>query len=207
MKLRNWKAWLLGGVACGLASVAQAGVLPISETVTLVGGKFNHTYSVIVTNDSVLQPGDFFTVYDFGGLVPDTNLQPANFTFSTALATGASNDDPAIANLTWTYTGGTPLTGTGELMQFTASSTASGSGAWEFASKSHLQDGSVVFNNFAETIIRPDDDDDDDDDDDTPPGGDPQTPPGVPEPTTLALLAAGVPLAMFMRRRKDKNVA
>lgn len=203
MKLRNWKAWLLGGVACGLASVAQAGVLPISETVTLVGGKFNHTYSVIVTNDTVLQPGDFFTVYDFGGMIADTNLQPANFTFSTSLATGAANDDPAMPNLTWTYSGSTALQGTGELMQFTVASTSSGSGAWEFASKSHLKDGSVVFNNFAETILPPE----------SPGGGteepneEPETPPGVPEPTTLALMAAGVPLAMFMRRRKDKVVA
>jgi hypothetical protein len=201
MKIRNWKAWLLGGVAGGLASVTQAGVLPISETVSLNGGKFNHTYSVVVTNDSVLQPGDFFTIFDFGGMIADSNIQPADFTFSVSGSTSASNDDPAIPNLTWTYSGSSPLQGTGEIMQFTVSSTMSGTGAYEFASQSHLADGSLVFTNYAETIIRADNPIGEPEE----PSPEPQSPPGVPEPTTLLLLGAGLPVAMLMRRRREKE--
>jgi uncharacterized membrane protein len=65
-----------------------------------------------------LEAGDFFTIYDFAGLASGSNLQPANWAFSSALTGitpaninggavigGQIVDDPTVANLTWTYTG------------------------------------------------------------------------------------------------------
>ena len=55
-------------------------------------------------------------LYDFGSLVPGSNLQPANWAFSSSLlgttpSTVLPQDDPNVFNITWTYTGTTPIQG------------------------------------------------------------------------------------------------
>ncbi|HJZ90116.1 MAG TPA: hypothetical protein VKE40_04540 [Gemmataceae bacterium] len=101
------------GALCALLLVtgeAGAGLLPIHVAITPEGNDFRYTYSVLLQSDAVLKPGDYFTIFDFAGLVSGTNNQPGSFTFSTD-ATGpvptgvVPNDDPALPNLTWRYTG------------------------------------------------------------------------------------------------------
>ncbi len=75
-----------------------------------------------------VESGDFFTIYDFAGLVSGSNSQSANWTFSSALLgptaqTTFPEDDPALTNLTWTYSGptitnSTTVTGFSELSLF-----------------------------------------------------------------------------------------
>ena len=87
-----------------------------------VGG-FTWNYAGFVTNLQTVEPGDFFTIYDFGAFVPKSNLQPTGWTFSSALV-GVNpplvipTDDPAVRNLTWTYTGTTPIDGIAPLGDF-----------------------------------------------------------------------------------------
>ena len=87
-----------------------------------VGG-FTWNYAGFVTNLQTVEPGDFFTIYDFGAFVPKSNLQPTGWTFSSALV-GVNpplvipTDDPAVRNLTWTYTGTTPIDGIARLGDF-----------------------------------------------------------------------------------------
>src|SRR4051794_12252303 len=70
------------------------------------------TYTANVTDEQNANSTDFFTIYDFGSIVPSSNTQPAGWTFSTSLVgpnppqTNAP-DNPNILNLTWTYTGPT----------------------------------------------------------------------------------------------------
>jgi hypothetical protein len=67
-------------------------------------------YTINVTSFQEAHPGDFFTIYDFGNIIPASNVQPAGWTFSTSLlgptpAQINAPDNPAILNLTWTYNG------------------------------------------------------------------------------------------------------
>jgi hypothetical protein len=67
-------------------------------------------YTINVTSLQEAHTGDFFTIYDFGSIVPNSNLQPAGWTFSTSLvgptpAKINAPDNPNILNLTWTYNG------------------------------------------------------------------------------------------------------
>jgi hypothetical protein len=87
----------------------------------LTTGGFTWNYAVDVNPTTNIEHGDFFTIYDFGTFVPGSNVQPTGWTFSSAL-TGVTPspmpptvipvDNPSIANLTWTYTGTTPINGT-----------------------------------------------------------------------------------------------
>src|SRR5258708_2884215 len=68
-------------------SPAQAGLLPVSVTVTPEAGNFRWTYAVVLPTDSKLQSGDFFTIYDFGGLVAGSAAAPDGWT-ATVTKTG-----------------------------------------------------------------------------------------------------------------------
>jgi len=86
-------------------------------------GGFTWNYATNVTIDQMVTPGDFFTIYDFGTFNPGSNLQPTGWTFSSAL-TGQNpslvipTDNPALLNLTWTYTGTTTINGAQALGNF-----------------------------------------------------------------------------------------
>src|SRR5258708_3991227 len=72
LMLRSWK---LATLAVGLAAVAlvgraDAGLIPTNVSVTPDGSNFRWTYAVVVTTDVKVNPGDYFTIYDFGGIVP-----------------------------------------------------------------------------------------------------------------------------------------
>ncbi len=115
------KAYLLGLVAVG-ASIftARGDIIPTLSSISPSGSNFTWNYSANVTLDETINPGDFFTIYDFGSIVPASNLQPSGWTFSTSLlgvtpALVLPTDNPNILNLTWTYNGTTPITGSAAL--------------------------------------------------------------------------------------------
>lgn len=203
---RNWIARLFAAalIAAGVSAEAQAGLLPVSVSVQPEAGNFRWTYSVVLPTDMKLQSGSYFTIYDFGGYVagsanlsspfPD-NSALANWTLSTSNVGPTPNrlnpqDDPNTTNLTWTYNG--PTLGPGQLTlgNFSAASLYQGSQSSFFTGTNPRSTGEID-SNITETI--------------SPMGQNPPPPPGVPEPTTLALAGLGLPfvgVARWLRRKK-----
>ncbi len=107
-------------IAClfGILGVAAAHANVIPSFVSAAPGSTTTlwSYTINVTVDQEVHSGDFFTIYDFGSIIPFSNVQPAGWVFSTSL-TGVTPpktlppDNPALLNLTWTYTGSTALSG------------------------------------------------------------------------------------------------
>jgi hypothetical protein len=109
------RLFLLCALGIGLASI-RADVIPTLTSTSPTGSNFTWNYTTNVTVDQMVQHGDFFTIYDFGSFVSGSNIQPANWSFSSALTgTNPSNvivtDNPSLLNLTWVYTGDTPVVG------------------------------------------------------------------------------------------------
>jgi len=121
MKATHSLVFLVLGAA--LVSISSADVIPTLSSTTPIGSSFTWNYSTNVTVDQMVQPGDFFTVYDFGNFTPGSNMQPANWTFSSAL-TGKNpslvtvTDNPALLNLTWVYNGASAINGSALLGMF-----------------------------------------------------------------------------------------
>jgi hypothetical protein len=115
------KAFILGLVLLGLGVlIARADIIPTLSSVTGSSPNFTWNYSANVTINETINAGDFFTIYDFGSIAPGSNTQPAGWTFSQALvgptaALTSPTDNPNILNLTWTYSGTTPITGSAAL--------------------------------------------------------------------------------------------
>jgi len=111
------KKYLWGAFAlCVAFASVHANVIPTNLSEVPEGSNFRWNYSANVTLDQRVEAGDYFTIYDFGSLVVGSNLQPANWTFSSSLlgitpSTVLPEDDPNVLNITWTYTGATPITG------------------------------------------------------------------------------------------------
>ena len=187
---RTWIARLLAVAALAAAGqTASAGLLPVSVTVTPEAGNFRWTYAVVLPTDMKLQAGDYFTIYDFGGLVPGSTSAPDGWTFTPNAKTPdrlTPQDDPNIPNLTWTYSGpmmdGTKA-GLGNFWAVSLYGTTTDS---MFTALTHrTSDGKFDSNITPTTVPVP-----------APP------PPGVPEPATLALAGLGLPLLALARRRK-----
>ena len=102
---------------------ARGDIIPTLGSVTAEGSDFRWNYTTNVTIDQMVLTGDYFTIYDFGNLVPGSNQQPAGWTFSSLLVgvtapTVLPQDDAGIFNLTWTYSGTTPINGAAFLGTF-----------------------------------------------------------------------------------------
>src|SRR5438445_10502309 len=83
---------------------AQAGMIPTNVSVAPDGSNFRWTYAVVVTTDVKVNPGDSFTIYDFGGLVTGSVMAPDGWSVSTASATPGRpgtkpNDNTAVPDL------------------------------------------------------------------------------------------------------------
>jgi hypothetical protein len=195
----RWTSARLIAVAVAAAAFAaptQAGIIPASVTVTPEAGNFRWTYSVVLPTDMKLQAGDYFTIYDFGGLVPGTNSQPTDWSFNTSkvgpVPVGlAPVDSPGADNLSWTYNGATIPTGQVGLGNFWAVSSVGTSATVAFTAQNPQASTGQIDRNIVDTLAP------------AIPG--PVTPPsGVPEPTTMLMAALGIPMlgaARMIRRR------
>ena len=182
-------------LACAAAAVAAAGpaaagLLPTQWTVTPEDGNYRWTYAIVLPTDSQIRTGDYFTIYDFAGYVPDSNSQPANWVFTTRNLGPTPRDvlpmdDPAVPNVSWKYTGPTVTTGQIGLGNFWALSTYGQSADSFFTASTHRTSDGRRDNNITTTTVPV-----------------PVATPSVPEPATLALVGLGLPLAALLRRRK-----
>jgi hypothetical protein len=197
MTRHSWKvAVLLAGIA-GLWVVpnAEAGLIPTNVSVTPDSGNFRWTYAVVVTTDVNVNPGDFFTIYDFGGLVNASIVAPAGWTLSTTMSgpTPAGTnpaDDPGIPNLTFKYTGTTPINGQQGLGNFMANSIYGESTTSDFTSITHRQVDGRSEANITSTDVPV-----------------PGSVHATPEPATLAMFGIGLPMLSifrFLRNRRKK---
>jgi hypothetical protein len=120
------KTFFLGLLAVGATLFSARGdIIPTlsPNPPGSAAGGFTWNYSTNVTVDQMVTHGDFFTIYDFGNFASGSNLQPTGWAFSSALVgTNPSLvlpvDNPSILNLTWTYTGTTPINGSALLGDF-----------------------------------------------------------------------------------------
>lgn len=120
------KTFVLGSIVLAVGIfAARADIIPTlsPNPPAATSGGFLWNYSVNVTIDQMVTTGDFFTIYDFGAFNAGSNTQPAGWTFSSSLlGTNPSlvtvADNPSLLNLTWTYTGTTPITGSSPLGDF-----------------------------------------------------------------------------------------
>lgn len=101
---------LLAIPAFVLGTTAQAGLLPVTVTVLPESGNYRWTYSIVLPTDSQLRSGDYFTIYDFGGMVANSASHPEGWAYTETsrgpVPVGVEPDDNAtLPNLTWTYTG------------------------------------------------------------------------------------------------------
>ena len=145
------KKFLLSVIAVtALSFGARADIIPTLDSVSNNGnGTFTWNYDARVTLDQKVMTGDFFTIYDFGNIVPGSNTQPAGWTFSSSLvgttpALVNPTDNPALLNLTWTYAGATTIVGPADLGIFSIQTTTSGSRTGQFAAEATRSTGPQV---------------------------------------------------------------
>lgn len=189
---------------------ANAGLLPVSVTVQPEAGNFRWTYSVVLPTDMKLQAGSYFTIYDFAGYqagsasVSSTSPDPSFSQYWTLSTTALGptpdrlnpQDDPNIANLTFTYNGPTIPAGQLTLGNFAATSSFGTTGDSFFTATNQAAATGQVDSNITSTLV--------------PKGTDVPPPIGTPEPTTLVLAGLGLPLiglGRLLRRKTAPTVA
>jgi hypothetical protein len=197
MARRTWIARLFTAAVAAVAvsQTASAGIIPASVTVTPDGGNFRWTYAAVLPTNLLLQSGNYFTIYDVGGLVPGTISTPSGWTATTGIAVAAPtgldpHDSGTAPDITFKYTGPT-ITGQVGLGNFMFDSTISKASTLTWTASNVNASTLAPDQNITQT---------------TGPaapinhsggGG----PPAVPEPTTLALAGLGLPLIALARRR------
>ncbi len=176
------------------APLAPAGLLPGEVTLTAEGGTTRLTYAVVLPTDSQLKAGNYFTIYDFAGYIPGSEAAPDGWKFGLANvgptpAATDPQDDPAVPNLSWTYTGPT-LDGQAGLGNFWASSQFIDVGPTYFTAQTQTTIGGRTDTNITTTLVPVG----------TASGGGPT----VPEPGTLVLAGLGLPAAALVGRRRGR---
>jgi hypothetical protein len=168
----------------------------VSFAVLSEGGNYRFSYGIVLTTDTFIKPGDFFTIYDFAGFVPGSNSQPDGWVFSasnTGKTPGNTDpaDDPGVPNLTWVYQGA-QVDGQQGLGNFMASSSYASYQFDSFTARTNRIVDGRIDSNITDTQVPV-------------PGPGPGPGPATPEPATLALAGLGLPLlglARALRRRR-----
>jgi PEP-CTERM motif len=182
-------------VALGLAVLgsgsAKAGLLPVAVSVTPEAGNYRWTYAIVLPTDSQLQSGNYFTIYDFRGLIPNSEFAPEGWEFTTTKlgptpALLLPDDNPDLPNLSFRYTGPTIDAGQTGLGNFWAVSEFGERTDSFFTARTNRTSDGRFDENITETVV--------------PVPADTPPPPPVPEPTTLALAGLGLPLVALARR-------
>ena len=202
--MRYWTlaAGLVVTAALGTPNVSRAGLIPVQFSMTPEAGNYQYTYAILLPSESVLQKGDYFTIYNFEGLVPGTamasgSISSANWQFSSSLVGPTPPgivtppDSPNAPNLTWTYNGPTIQGGQTGLGNFSAVS------IYPYTTQSWLAAITGSVTGQADANITP-----------TSVPVPTAPPPGVPEPATLALAFLGMPflgMARWVRQRKFRH--
>jgi hypothetical protein len=179
-----------GAVTCSFDMALSANVCTYNYTATL------HSQTMVT---AAPDEAEFFTIYDFNGFISGTDTSPAGWAFSSSgsgqtpdmIAIGAK-DDPAIPNLTWTYTGGSNITDGSTISGFSAKSFFGPATVTDwYSSQAHKQGdtpGGIVQNVGPVQVPQP-----------------PQNEPGdVPEPMSMALLGGGL-IAMGLLPRRFRK--
>ncbi|HSQ58699.1 MAG TPA: PEP-CTERM sorting domain-containing protein [Gemmata sp.] len=185
--------------ALASTTAARAGLVPVAVSITPDAGMYRYTYAIVLPTDAVLRPGDYFTIYNFDGFVPGSNMASgspysANWSFSTALIGPTPNgtlpqDDPGILNLSWKYSGPEiNVDASVGLGNFWALSIYPDTTQSWFTASTGSVSGRTDSNITPTTVPVP-----------TAP------PPGVPEPGTLLLAGLGLPVAAMLRRLRLKS--
>lgn len=221
------KAATIGGlVALGLFAT---GTQPAHATITMDfvsvtgAGPFTWTYNGNVSTLARVNPagvgtpgpggvgpapGDFFTFYDFAGLISGSETAPAGWIvqeqnlgatpgfnliggFNDAHYPGIiPADDPGITNVTFRYTGAPVLGGPTPLGVFTINSTTNLGIVDSASSADHVNNPGDPTDNLSEsanlTVFR-------------------ASAAAVPEPGTMALFGLGAVGILFKLRRRRKN--
>lgn len=186
----------LAGGLLAVTTSADAGLIPNKVTITPEDGNFRWTYNVVVTSDVYVQPGDYFTIYDFAQPIIGDPISPdGNWSVSVqnlGLTPDKTNpaDDPTIPNYTWTYVGTENLMGAKGLGNFSLLSPYSLSTLSDFTSSTHRQDNERVEQTITNTVVPV-------------AAAPPSDGPATPEPATLALFGAALPFAWRKLRRRS----
>lgn len=187
-------------VALLTASSARADILPLTDpTIADSGhGTFYWTYPVFVTQAQNVKTGDFFTIYDFGGLVSGTEIAPAGWSASesllntpvfAALGSVIPNDLADVFNVTFTYSGTTIVGGPTNLGDFVLETTLDLPPAVvAFVGRGTDRRRNLTNANLTNTLSPTTD----------------VRPPDIPEPGAyvFAVLAAGSLIGLMARKRK-----